>query len=96
MVPLGDVGQVESRFGTFGDSDCVGARLVHGLCQTYHWSRNHFARPQWYSLVTRLKWQFNSVRLEIVAIFTQDRCIVCTKHTIGSEIIFDAPGGTPR
>ena len=26
----------------------------------------------------------------------QDRCMVCTKHTIGSEIILDAPSGTPR
>ena len=25
-----------------------------------------------------------------------DRCIVCAKHTIGSEIILDAPDGTPR
>ena len=26
----------------------------------------------------------------------QDRCTVCVKHTIGSEIILDAPDGTPR
>jgi hypothetical protein len=26
----------------------------------------------------------------------RDRCIVCTKHTIGSEIILDALNGTPR
>jgi hypothetical protein len=26
----------------------------------------------------------------------QDRCMVCTKRTIGSEIIFDIPDGTPR
>ena len=25
-----------------------------------------------------------------------DRCTVCTEHTIGSEIILDAPDGTPR
>jgi hypothetical protein len=24
----------------------------------------------------------------------QDRCIVCAKHTIGSEIILDTPDGT--
>jgi hypothetical protein len=24
-----------------------------------------------------------------------DRCTICTKHTIGSEIIFNAPDGTP-
>ena len=32
-----------------------------------------------------------SVRLEIVLILTQDRCTVCSKHTIGLEIILDAP-----
>jgi hypothetical protein len=26
----------------------------------------------------------------------QDRCVVCPKRTIGSEIILDAPDGTPR
>jgi hypothetical protein len=26
----------------------------------------------------------------------QYRCIVCAKRTIGSEIILDAPNGTPR
>ena len=26
----------------------------------------------------------------------QDRCTVCAKRTIGSEIILDAPDGTPR
>ena len=25
-----------------------------------------------------------------------DRCMVCAKRTIGSEIILDAPDGTPR
>ena len=30
------------------------------------------------------------------AILTQDRCTVCFEHTIGSEIILDAPDGTPR
>ena len=29
------MGQVESCFGLFGDSVWVGARLVHGLRQTY-------------------------------------------------------------
>jgi hypothetical protein len=26
----------------------------------------------------------------------QDRCTVCTKRTIGTEIVLDAPDGTPR
>ena len=24
-----------------------------------------------------------------------DRCTVCTEHTIGSELVLDAPDGTP-
>jgi hypothetical protein len=42
-----------------------------------------------------LKWKLVPIRLEIVLILTQDRCIVCAEHTIGSEIILDAPNGTP-
>ena len=34
--------------------------------------------------------------LDIVLILTQDRCTVCVKRTIGSEIILDAPDGTPK
>ena len=49
MVLLRDVGQVEARFGPFGD--CA--------------------------------------NLDI------DNCMVCAEHTIGLEIILDAPVGTP-
>jgi hypothetical protein len=31
-----------------------------------------------------------------VLILTQDRCAVCVERTIGSEIVLDAPNGTPR
>ena len=34
--------------------------------------------------------------LDIKVILTQDRCTVCVERTIGSEIILDAPDGTPR
>ena len=37
-----------------------------------------------------------SIRLEMVLVSEQDRCTVCAKHTIGLEIILDAPDGTPR
>ena len=37
-----------------------------------------------------------SVYLEIVLSLTQDRCIVCAERSIGSEIVWDAPDGTPR
>ena len=32
---------------------------------------------------------------DIVLSLTQDRCTVCVKRTIGSEIISSAPDGTP-
>ena len=32
----------------------------------------------------------------IVLILTQDRYLVCVERTIGTEIILDAPDGTPR
>ena len=32
----------------------------------------------------------------LVLILTQDWFIVCAEHTIGLEIILDAPDGTPR
>jgi hypothetical protein len=96
MEHLGDVAHVESRFGPFGDGVSVGARQVHGLCQTCHRVRNCFGRTRSYLKVTRLKWKLISVRLHIVLILTQDRCMVCVEHTIGSEIILDAPDGTPR
>ena len=37
-----------------------------------------------------------SVRLEMVLVLVQDRCTVCAERTIGSEIVLDAPDGTPR
>ena len=41
-------------------------------------------------------WNLLSVRLEIVLVSVQDRCMVSGKHTIGSEIVLDTPDGTPR
>jgi hypothetical protein len=41
--------------------------------------------------VTRLKWKLVSVRLDIELTLTQDRCMVCTERTIGSEIILTHP-----
>ena len=43
-----------------------------------------------------LKWKLDLVHLEIVLILTHDRCMVCARHTIGLEIILDAPDGTTR
>ena len=38
----------------------------------------------------------HSIRLEMVLVLVQDRCTVCAKRTIGSDIVLDAPDGTPR
>jgi hypothetical protein len=34
--------------------------------------------------------------LGTVLVLTQDKCMVCAEHTIGSEIILDAPDGNLR
>ena len=39
-------------------------------------------------------WNLVLVRLETVLASVQDRCTVCTKCTIGSEIILEATDGT--
>ena len=36
-------------------------------------------------------WNLVSVRLEIVLVSVQDRCTVCAKHTIGLDIVSNAP-----
>jgi hypothetical protein len=46
MVHLGDVGQVEARFGLFRDSVNLSARLVHGLRRMYHGHGNHFGHTR--------------------------------------------------
>ena len=37
-----------------------------------------------------------SVCLEMVLVLMEDRCTVCAQCTIGSDIVLDAPYGTPR
>jgi hypothetical protein len=34
--------------------------------------------------------------MEKMFVSVQDRCMVCDKCTIGSEILLDTPDGTPR
>jgi hypothetical protein len=41
-------------------------------------------------------WNLVSVHLEMALALVQHRCTVSTKHTTGSEIILEAPDGTPR
>jgi hypothetical protein len=95
MELIGDVGQMEACFSLFGYSVNLDATYVHSLRRTYYRLRNRIGRTRWYSYVMWAKWKFILVRLEIVLVSTQDRCTVCTKHAIGSEIILGAPDGTP-
>ena len=37
-----------------------------------------------------------SVHFEMVLVLLHDWCTVCAKRTIGSDIVLDAPDGTPR
>jgi hypothetical protein len=41
-------------------------------------------------------WNLVLVCLETALVLVQDRCTVCTEHTIGIEIVLDALDGTPR
>ena len=41
--------------------------------------------------MTWVMWNLNSFRLETVLVSVQYRCMVHARHTIGSEIILDAP-----
>jgi hypothetical protein len=45
MVLLGVVGQVEARFGPFGDSVNLSGRLMHCLRRMYHGHRTFWAYP---------------------------------------------------
>ena len=36
------------------------------------------------------------IRLDMVLVSVEDRCTVCAKHTMGLEIVLDAPDGTPK
>ena len=44
--------------------------------------------------MTRLKWKLVSIYLEIVLMLREDRCTVCAEQV--SDIILNAPDGTPR
>ena len=41
-------------------------------------------------------WNLASFCLETVLVLVQDRYMVCTRRTIGSEIVLDATNGTTR
>ena len=41
--------------------------------------------------MTWVLWNLISDRLEIVLVSVEDRCMVCAKRCIGSDIVFNAP-----
>jgi hypothetical protein len=49
MGLLCDVAQVEARFGLFGDSATLDARLVHGLRRTNRRLKNSIGGTRWNS-----------------------------------------------
>jgi hypothetical protein len=49
MVLLGDEAQVEARFGPFGDSATLDARLVHDLREMYRRLGNSIGGTRWNS-----------------------------------------------
>jgi hypothetical protein len=63
VVLLGDEAQVDARFGLFGDSANLDARLLHGLRRTYHRLENHFGCTRLISYVTLVMWNFVSIHL---------------------------------
>ena len=96
MVLLGDVGRVETRFGTFGDNVSLGTREVLGWRRTLHRLGCSFACTQWYSYVTLVKWKHVSVRFVTMLVLAQESCTVGTVHCIGLEEVLEAPDGIPR
>jgi hypothetical protein len=46
--------------------------------------------------VILVMWNLISIHLETAVLSVQDGCTICAKHTIGTEIILDAPDGTHR
>ena len=43
----------------------------------------------------RVKWKLVLVRLKIVLMLSQDRCIVCVERIIGSKTVLNTPDETP-
>ena len=96
MVLLVDEARVEARFGPFGDCANPDARQVHGFMLTvpYAW-KSFWTNPiGLLGDVGHVEFHLGPFGDSVVSM--QDRRTVCAKCTIGSEIILDAPDGTPR
>jgi hypothetical protein len=62
----------------------------------YRRLENHFGRTRWDSMVMWVMWNVVLVCLEMELASVQYRCTLCVEHTVGIEIVLNAPGGTPR
>jgi hypothetical protein len=80
MVLLGEEAQVDARFGLFGDSANLDARLVHYLHRTYHRLGNRSGRARWFSYVTLVMWNLISIHLVTVVVLVQDTCHRLRNH----------------
>ena len=86
---------MKACFSPFGGSTNLDTRYVQGLRRTYHRLENHFGHPmELLGDVSHVESHFFPLGDMLVSV--QDRCTVCAKRTIGSEIILDAIDGTPR
>jgi hypothetical protein len=47
-------------------------------------------------LVVWVMWNLISIHLDTMLVSVEDRCMVCVKRALGSEIFLDVPDGTPR
>ena len=69
---------------------------MHGLRQMYHRLRNCFWTHPMELLGDVGHVESRLIHLEKVLVLMEDWCMVCAKRTIGSEIVLDAPNGSPR
>ena len=83
---------MESHFSPFGDGVSVGAWFVPNVPQ----AQKSFWIHQMVLLCDEAQVEARFGLSDMVLILTQDRCTASVKRTIGSEIILDAPDGTPR
>ena len=68
---------------------------MHGLCQMYHRLRKHFGHTRIVVLGDEAEVEARFGLFGDNANLEADRCMVCAEPTTGSEIILDAPDGTP-
>jgi hypothetical protein len=96
MELLDDEAQVDACFCPFGDSANLDARLVHGYALNIpHAQKLFWTHPiEHLGDVGHVESHFGPFR-DSVSIGV-NRCTVCAKRTVGSEIVLNALNGTPR